>query len=111
MPIKGLALQHDQIQVNPPRSPRIMTTMVCVLFPFEMFAGGVVTSMSQVQRFEIFGGVGLNFDCFQQVPTGSTPAMPPAGYCNQFKEYVSTPMPDFWTCLKFLGRVETFLIL
>ena len=30
--------------------------------------------------------------------------MPPAGYCNQFKEYVSTPMPDFWTCLKFLGR-------
>ena len=88
MPIKGLAPEHDQIQVNPPRSPRIMTTMVCVLFPFEMFGRGVVTSMLPVQRFEIFGGVGLNFDCFQQVPTGSTPAMPPAGYCNDFKDKV-----------------------
>ena len=40
MPIKGLASEADQIQVNPPRSPHIMTTM------------------------------------------------PPAGYCNDFKDKV-----------------------
>ena len=55
----------------------------------------------------MFGGVS-EFNCFQQVPTGSTPAMPSAGYLDKFKDKVKYLERGVKSSSPYMGSVQNF---
>ena len=69
--------------------------------------GRAGTYIYPVQVFQMFGGVS-EFNCFQQVPTGSTPAMPSAGYLDKFKDKVKYLERGVKSSSPYMGSVQNF---